>query len=478
MKPASLEQLEPIWDALSARTGIRLPGARLDAQNPLCGKLLSRVHAVGMAQLLDDLDQEPPLFDELLDELTVRETYFFRDAAQFEFIRSHILPELLARRGTEHMVNCWSAACASGEEAYSIAILMREAGLSDRSRIVGSDISLDALARARSGKYRGWSLRGPGAALARRYLSSAGEHHVIDDSIRQRVTFIRLNLAQNVNPALSGCIRDMDLILCRNVLIYFDPTTIAAVARRLFDSLAEGGWLLTGASDPSLAGYAPFDVVVGDAGIAYRRPLRQPISLTRPGPEKPAPPEVRIRIRASKAAAVSDAPTDRCRADPVSNASPDRLAAARAAFDMADYARTVALTRDLNDLPAACVLRLRALANLGDAQAVAFADRAIELHPLCAELYYLLASVQIIAGDSTRAIALLRKAIYLTPSLAIAHFTLASLLRGFGDLAGARRSLRNATALAENQPEGEIVLPNDAPPAALPAIARHGAKLN
>ena len=187
MKPASIEQLEPVWDALSARTGIRLAGARLEAQNPLCGKLLSRLHAVGVTQLLDDLDHESPLLDELLDELTVRETYFFRDAAQFEFIRSQILPEVLTRRGNEHVVSCWSAACASGEEAYSLGILMREAGLAHRSQIMASDISLDALARARSGKYRGWSLRGESAALAKRYLSRAGELNLIDDSIRQRV---------------------------------------------------------------------------------------------------------------------------------------------------------------------------------------------------------------------------------------------------------------------------------------------------
>src|SRR6202035_2167880 len=128
MKPASLEQLEPVWDALSARTGIRRAGARLDAQNPVCGQLLSRLRAVGITQLLNDLDHESPLLDEVLDELTVRETYFFRDASQFEFIRSQILPEVLTRRGQEHVVRCWSAACASGEEAYSLAILMCEAG--------------------------------------------------------------------------------------------------------------------------------------------------------------------------------------------------------------------------------------------------------------------------------------------------------------------------------------------------------------
>jgi chemotaxis protein methyltransferase CheR len=335
---------------------------------------------------------------------------------------------------------------------------MREAGLGNRSRIVGSDISLDALARARSGHYRGWSLRGEGAALARRYLTGEGEVNVIDDSIRRRVTFIRLNLAQDLSPSLSSGIRELDLILCRNVLIYFDEATVTAVARRLFDSLAVGGWLLTGATDPPLMEHAPFEVVVGDAGIAYRRPLRPAIALTSPGSKKRLLREVRIRVPLK---------ADAVKADAVSAAPSDPLARAHAAFAAADYATTVALTRDLEDLPAGCVLHLRALANLGDAQAVAFAARAIELHPLCAELYYLLASLHIIAGDKRQAITLLRKAIYLMPSLAIAHFTLGSLLQQFGDLAGARRSLRNATALAATQPGGEIALPSDGKLAAL-----------
>src|SRR5258708_12481050 len=106
----------------------------------------------------------------------------------------------------------------------------------------------------------------------------------------------------------------------------------------------------------------------------------------------------------------------------------DPLDRARAAFAAADYATTIALTRELEDLPAGCVLHLRARANLGDPHAVAFANRAIELHPLCAELYYLLASLQIIAGDSERAIALMRNAISLQPPLAPPHFTLPSLL--------------------------------------------------
>jgi chemotaxis protein methyltransferase CheR len=114
MKSSSIEQLEPIWDALCARTGIRPASARLDAQNPVCGKLLSRLRKLGVAQLVNDLENESPLFDELLDEFTVRETYFFRDASQFGFIRDQVLPELLTRRRREQMVNCWSAACASG----------------------------------------------------------------------------------------------------------------------------------------------------------------------------------------------------------------------------------------------------------------------------------------------------------------------------------------------------------------------------
>ena len=268
------------------------------------------------------LAHDPEALDGLLAELTVGETYFFRDPAQFEFIRAEILPEIRRRRGAEHVLRTWCAGCASGEEPYSLAVVCHEAALADRSHILATDISRRALTNARKARYREWSLRGDGAHRVRPYLTrAAGEsadprqgrysqaEYQMDERIRRLVAFEYLNLALDVYPSTITGTRDLDLILCRNVLIYFDRATVLEVAQRFFESLAPGGWLVTGASDPPLRELAPLATVVTNSGVFYRRPaepmvMRADESVEAPrgggplnvqaaaGPSSPNPPEI------------------------------------------------------------------------------------------------------------------------------------------------------------------------------------------
>src|SRR5207249_6830472 len=126
------------------------------------------------------------------------------------------------------------------------------------------------LAKARQGLYGAWSLRGEGAEAARPYLRRQGKCYIVDERVRRLVTFDCLNLARNVAPAPATDVRGMDLILCRNVLIYLDRETVRTVARRLYESLADGGWLVAASTDPPLTDEAPFEVVVTDHGVFYR----------------------------------------------------------------------------------------------------------------------------------------------------------------------------------------------------------------
>jgi chemotaxis protein methyltransferase CheR len=424
MNSTLIERLEQVLAALEVRTGLNLAGVIVGAPNDILVKLLSRLRTTGVDRLLDAINSQSSLFDDLVEEITVRESYFFREPRQFDFIRGAILPEVVALRGPNHMLRCWSAACASGEEAYSLAVVLREAGLGNRSSIVASDISLTALARARAGKYRQYSLRGAGVAAITPYLTNEGELSSVCESIRRQVNFARINLAQQNYSCDTGAIGQMDIILCRNALIFFDEAAVAAVARRLFDSLADGGWLLTAATDPPLAEYAPFEVVAGRAGLAYRRPVRHSM------------------MEASSAKVGIQLPTSYDHGD--RNDGPESSIAVQSAFDGSDYAHAPVLTREFYELPAACVLHLRALINMESSKAAEFAERAIELHPLTGELYYLLGSIFIASGDFVEAAAVLRKALYLEPNLAIARFALASVLTRLGDPARAQRSSRNA----------------------------------
>jgi len=175
------------------------------------------------------------------------ETYFFRDLGQFDLLRLHILPELIKRRSGEKHLRLWSAGCASGEEAYSLAILV-DMLLPERSgwniHILGSDIDQTALAKARRGRYGSWSFRMSPPAMQQRYFRRTGDEWMLDEGIRSMVTFRAVDLIKDPFPAGELC--DIDLILCRNVFIYFDADTVATVAEKLAAALSRDGYLMTG----------------------------------------------------------------------------------------------------------------------------------------------------------------------------------------------------------------------------------------
>ncbi|ABF86317.1 putative chemotaxis protein methyltransferase CheR [Myxococcus xanthus DK 1622] len=219
------------------------------------------------------LAEEPSALDDLLIELTVGETYFFRTPEHFEHLRSVVLPELRERHGPDHTARMWSAACSSGEEPYSIAALLLGEGWDEHMAVHATDVSRGALARARKAHYGDWSLRGGWADRMRAHLRAEGRRYVLSPEVRKRVRFSYLNLALDTWPSADSGIWKLDVIFCRNVLIYFNRPTIEAVARRLHDALDEGGYLFTGPSDPPLGGLAPLESILTEWGVLYRRPL-------------------------------------------------------------------------------------------------------------------------------------------------------------------------------------------------------------
>src|SRR5690606_69023 len=136
----------------------------------------------------------------------------------------------------------------------------------------------------RRARYGRWSLRSLADPVIRRYFTQRGAHYFLRPDIRAMVDFGYLNLADGDYPGSAFDIRDMDLVLCRNVLIYLDRATVAEVAKRMLASLSEDGWLFLGASDPPLVDLVPCEVVVTGAGLAYRRPRVD----SAPGRRRPA----------------------------------------------------------------------------------------------------------------------------------------------------------------------------------------------
>jgi chemotaxis protein methyltransferase CheR len=434
---------------LGERTGLSFPPQRHDTAEQGVRRAMARAGVPDPAQYRALIERDARALDDLIVELTVGETYFFRDPAQFDFIRRVVLPDLAQCRGPGHTVRAWSAGCASGEEAYSLAILVAEEGFADRTFLLATDISRAALARAHQAAYGSWSLRGPGATIAGPYLSRRGNLHVLAERIRRAVTFEYLNLARDVYPSFAIGTWAMDLILCRNVLIYFDRQTVGVVARRLFESLAPGGWLITAPSDPPLGEDAPYEVVVTEAGVFYRRPIPAGAAGPEAEPTLPAA-DAEYRLLSTECPTPATPPPRQ----PVTS-SP--MTEAQEALAHGDYARAAGLVDGLvADLPAA-TLRVRALANLDAGRAERACAEAAARHPLAAELHHLHAVLLLELGRDDEAARAARRVIYLDRTLALGHYTLGSVLWRRGDRAGARRAYRNARDLCAARPADEVI---------------------
>jgi chemotaxis protein methyltransferase CheR len=439
---------ETVVRRLGEQTGLSFAPARHDSTEQGIRRAMARAGAADPEQYGALVERDAAALDDLIAELTVGETYFFRDPAHFDFIRRTVLPDLARRRGFEHVVRAWSAGCASGEEAYSLAMLFAEEGWAGRAYLLATDISRTALAKAHQASYGNWSLRGPAAAAAGPYLSCHGNRHVVYERIRRAVDFEYLNLARDVYPSFATGTWGMDLILCRNVLIYFDREAGATVARRLFESLAPGGWLITAASDPPVGNDAPYETVVNEEGVFYRRPAE-----TKPqypvGSIQHTAPSTEYAVANTDHSVLG---TAYC-AEGIAS-SPDRLGEAQAAFARGDYLRAAELTAAD---PSAAVLHVRALANLDTARAERACAEAVARHPCAAELHHLHAVLLLELGRDDEAARAARRVVYLDRGLALGHFTLGSILWRRGDKAGARRAYRNARDLCAARPADEVV---------------------
>jgi len=181
----------------------------------------------------------------VFDAVTTNETYFFREPAQLDAFAQEIIPEIL-RRKPHQKIRIWSAGCSSGEEPFTVAMLLaeREHGEEARFEIFASDINHEVLARARSGRYRDSSFRSTPPHLKEKYfVPEADGSWRISDEIRNLVSFGRLNLYDHLKVSLVGAV---DVIFCRNVIIYFDDASKRRVINSFHDRLVEDGYLLLG----------------------------------------------------------------------------------------------------------------------------------------------------------------------------------------------------------------------------------------
>ena len=217
----------------------------------------------------------------LIDELTTNETYFLRERAQLNALVAEILPEWLERRRRHGgPVSIWSAGCSSGEEPYSIVMLAREAGFEPgrHFRVYASDVSRRVLQAARRGIYRANAFRETEEPLRQKHFVEKDGAWRISDEIKRHVVFTRANL---IDPTKSWVLGSMDVILCRNVIMYFDTPTRRRVVQSFADKLNAGGYLLLGHAESLIQVSNAFELRHLRSDLVYRKPL--------PGAELPDP---------------------------------------------------------------------------------------------------------------------------------------------------------------------------------------------
>ena len=234
-----------------------------------------------LSNLLATLKNKPesyPAWRMIIQALTVGETYFFRNQAHLKALRESVLPDLIEqrRRAGDRRLRIWSAGCASGEEPYSLAMLLRDLVPDIESwsiDLLGTDINEFFLERARQGFYRSHSFRGETRDwLQQRWFTASEGGFQLVPEIRRMVRFESLNLISDTYPIAAS----MDIILCRNVTIYFDREETRRVMGRMYDTLAENGWLIVGHSEPQPEIYDAFTARNYENAIFYQRSLRNP----------------------------------------------------------------------------------------------------------------------------------------------------------------------------------------------------------
>jgi chemotaxis protein methyltransferase CheR len=423
----STAELVELADRIRHRLGLGYPQARhMDLARAVQGAAVAMNHS-SMREFAARL-REPAASSEweaLAEQATVGETYFFREPAGFDALREHVLPPLIAeRRSTgERRLRFWSAGCCTGEEPYSIAMLLEQL-LPDLAQwsitILATDVNRQFLRAADRAVYRDWSFRG-GQDIRRVYFQVRpdGQFELVR-RIRERVTLAHLNLAEESYPSGANGTNAMDVILCRNVLMYFDPVQARATVQRLAGSLAPRGCLMVGAAEmiPDLLdGLVPRRcggavVFEGERTVAVSAPANGVA-----GHGGRAPGAVTADAGAAAAVPSNGRPSD----DGAAGDGPGR-------------------PKDPVPDPRAMGQLARMHADRGELQlALEWSQRAVAADRLDPGAHYLRANIDLALGRPDAAVASLERAIFLVPDHLLAHFTLGTVERVRGRHAKARR---------------------------------------
>ncbi|HYX40036.1 MAG TPA: CheR family methyltransferase [Oligoflexus sp.] len=366
--------------------------------------------------------------DLLIGELTIGETYFFRHTEQFDALRQIILPHLLKKNLERKRLTIWCAGCSTGAEPYSISILLRrELKIQAPEwsvQILGTDINRGFLDRAAKGMFDEWHLRSVKDELKRSCFKKVDKSWEINSEYKEGVSFIHHNLITGYYPPRFDGPEPFDLILCRNVMIYFNQDTVAEILPKFDRCLAASGWLLLGYSEININLYKAFDLIPYPGALIFQK--------KKPTKEQFSAPVLPI-LQQFPALSHADTP-------PIATTP------------------CLPLQIDTND----SYLKCRRMINTGDLKgALLAADDLILKDQLDARAYFLRGLALLQLGKDQDAEQALRKAIYLDRNFIIAHYHLGLIYLKLQQADKARRYLTNASTLLADKSMDSVLVEGD-----------------
>ncbi len=420
----------------------------------------------------------------LANHLTVGETYFFRDKELFKTLEKPVLSKLIqSRHRSGRHLRVWSAGCSTGEEPYSVAILLSKMipDLRDWNiTILATDISPLALQKAAGAVYGHWSFRDVQPEIQNGFFNQREDGHFeLLPRIREMVTFSYLNLVEDTYPSLFNNTNAMDIIFCRNVLMYFVPELAGKVARNFHRSLVYGGLLIVSPTEASISIFSQFTTVRAPGTILYKKegqppagdfsckPLEKPRVSFKPAAalvpnravtpaqevhnpqigSRPEPPDAPLEMRTSKHG---------------TQIRQDLQQEALALYDAGCYPEAVEKTQNLlsqdpSDVKGLTLLA-RIYANWGKlGQALKWCEKAIIAEKLNAGCHYLMATILQELGRTEDAAASLKRTLYLDPKFILAYVALGNISRKFGKSKESEKHFDNALLLLNSRRPEEIL---------------------
>jgi len=407
--------------------------------------------------------------------LTINETYFWREPQTFEALEKKIIPALVKSKAKNgKRIRIWSAGCSSGEEAYSIAIALNRV-IPDIENwnisILATDIHPEILKKANKGVYKQWSFRNVPDWLKPKYFIQRDEHsYEIIPAIKKLVHFEYQNLAEDAFPSPLNNTNAMDIIFCRNVLMYFTPQLFEQIVTGFHHSLVDDGYLIVSASELSYQHFSQFRAVnfsgtslylKGDLNSRYinndENIIRQdqPVFEHFQFEEKPTE-DSPFTIPEEKK------PESKPQFEPPPIIKLTRFEEAEKLYKKGHYSEVIEKLSEENLEKKETLLLVRSYANTGDLKsALALCERALNEDSLDSQLYFLYATILQENLKEKEALDSLKKAIYLDHNFALPYYTMGNIYIRQGNLSGAKKCYRNVLSIIEKYQQNDIVPESD-----------------